>query len=495
MLATPRLRSVLRLLPTILAIVFVLTAYVFFGSNGKWEFRRVHWYTVPYDAPGAGYYASLTEGFRRGQLSMAHTPDPRLVALKDPYDAFQRELVGTHYLWDASLYRGKYYLYFSPLPSFLFYWPYRIVGRDYPQDFLAAVFFSAWTFVMAAAFARRALAGRKLFVPLPLWVLLIGFGNVIVFLLPHIRTYEVAILCGSAMTATWAYSLLRFLETGARKQAFWMGVWLALSICARPNLGVLLLVAAIAILALRDRRLILRAATAALIPLSIVGLLMIAYNLRRFGHPLEFGIKYQLTFVDMAKFRVCGLCSLPEAVRIVNSSVQYVFWGPSVGSEFPFIDIQRSRLDPKVAFPAGAEQIVGIGALVPLTLLGTFFALILFRSKETAVRAALLVMAAAWLALFGLAACWWVTARYAMDFMVLMTIAAAICVEAGLTFLASAGVSFRPLRVLAIVLALYSIAIGFFAGFNGTDWAFSRNNPELFKKLHDRLGTQPKLEK
>src|SRR5437867_10278914 len=102
--------------------------------------------------------------------------DPRLMALSFPYDMKARE--GIEYLWDASYFNGHYYLYFSPLPALIFYMPYRLLRGGYPRDALAAAFFSAWAFLAATAFARRALAGRRLHIPLPVWILLIGFGNV-----------------------------------------------------------------------------------------------------------------------------------------------------------------------------------------------------------------------------------------------------------------------------------------------------------------------------
>src|SRR5437016_13548598 len=156
-------------------------------------------------------YASLAEGFFRGHLYMAYQPDPRLMALPFPYDYKGRE-GKVDYVWDASYFNGHYYLYFSPLPTLIFYMPYRLLRGAYPRDALAAAVFSAWAFLAAVAFARRALAltGRRSLIPFPIWILLIGFGNVALFHLMDIRIYEAAILAGTAMSATWAYALVRY---------------------------------------------------------------------------------------------------------------------------------------------------------------------------------------------------------------------------------------------------------------------------------------------
>ena len=473
---------------TLLAMVAVLGAYVFFASNGTWEFRRVQWF--------GSNYAGLAAGFLEGQLSMLQVPDPRLGQVENPYDEDDRLAARIEYLWDTSYYRGRYYLYFTPLPAIVFFIPFKLVSGGYPTERLAAVFFSAWAFLAAVWFIRRALAmsGRKPTISFALWTLLLGLGGIVPFTLTHIRVYEVAILCGTAMSAMWACTLLRFMETRAPKHAAWIGFWLAMSIAARPNVGVLLLITAATILFPWEKR-SLKAAAYALVPLAVTGLTMAWYNYARFGNLFEFGIKYQLTFIDMSLYRVCSLCSWPEAVRVVNSATHYLFWGPSVGSEFPFADLQNNRLDPSVSFPGGSEQVVGVFTMVPLTLLGTLFALLFVLRKsrddlhDLGTRASMRIMLGAFLVLLGLSACWWVVARYALDFMLLIVMATVVCVETGLVFLERIDVRVRPVRIACVLAAWYSILLGFFLGFNGPQGMFKEYNRELHEKLY-KLGTQ-----
>ncbi|HWW61062.1 MAG TPA: hypothetical protein VN181_06835 [Thermoanaerobaculia bacterium] len=477
-------RRALSFLPIALPAAAVITAYVFFASVGHWEFHRVRIYQH-FTHLGEGYYSKLADGFLSGRVSMTYAPDPRLAALRDPYDYGARETQNIEYLWDASYYRGKYYLYFSPVPVLLFYIPFRIVGGGFPPDALAAVFFCTWAFIATVTFVVRATRARKRHVPLPVWILVLGIGNVVPFMLPYVRVYEVAIFTAMAMSATWAVALQRFLETRTRSSAVWMGVWLALAIATRPNLLVLLLVTALAIWRGEHRR---TSAIAAAIPLAIVFLAMVTYNYARFGKPFELGVKYQMTFVSMRHYPVCRVCTLPEVLRVINSAGHYVFWAPTVGSEFPFVDLQRTRLDPHTSFPGTGENVAGVAALVPLTLFGSVFAMLAVTRREerdAGTRAALHVMAGAWLVLLGLSACWWVTTRYALDFMLLMVAATIVCIEGGLTQLAAAGFSIRPLRVAAAILACYSILLGFFLGFMGAEGTFEYSNPELFHKLQE----------
>jgi hypothetical protein len=468
-----RFTQIVRSLPITAAILLVLAVYAFFAGDGRFDFRRLGtWQESP--------YASLAQGFFRGQLNLERWVNPKLIALPYPYDLKSRE--GIDYVWDASYLNGKYYLYSSPLPALIGYMPLRILRRGYPPDSFVALFFSAWAFLAAVAFARRALK-PPLNIPFLLWVFFIGLGNVTAFVLVTVHMYEVAILCGMAMTAMWALALLRYNESPTPGRAAWVGVWLALSIAARPNLGVLLIVTAFVIK--RSRKTIL----AFLAPLAIVAMAMLWYNVARFGDPFEFGIRYQLTHVDMAGRKVCSLCTFPELARFGNNVQHYLFWPLHVHSQFPFIDAMPARIDPAVSWPTPhgmTEQIIGIGPIAPLMLIGTLAAILLALrrgTKDIATRTALQVMCGAWLILFGLSTCWWIVARYSLDFMMLMSVAAAVCIEATLTSLRATTIRIAPLRAAVAALACYSIITAVLLGFAGPGDAFKRANPVLFERI------------
>jgi hypothetical protein len=408
------------------AVLVVLVAYAWFGSGGTFSFRRVSWERTKESGFTERYYAALAEGFLRGRLDMPVPRDPRWDHVLNAYDFKERDRAGIAWeMWDASYYGNKFYLYFSPVPVLLFYLPFRLLAGAYPPDALVATLACAWAFLVSTTFARGRLR--------VLWILLLGLGNVIPFLLTQVRAYEVAVATGMALTATFAYALKRWTETHATKHAVWMGVWLALAIATRPNLAVLLPI--LAFVLFRHRR----AALFALIPLAVVGIAYGAYNAARFGSPFELGMTYQISYAPMWRAAPCSLCSAPDAIRLVNNVMHYVFWPPVFASAFPYLDLQRSVLDPSVSYAGGAEQIVGVGALSPLTLIGSVIALV-YALRPRNNDAATTIMAAAWLVLLGLATCRWVTARYALDFMLLMTIASVVCIERALADLERAEV-------------------------------------------------------
>ncbi|HYC93410.1 MAG TPA: hypothetical protein VEO54_29660 [Thermoanaerobaculia bacterium] len=440
---------------TVAAVLAVLAAYVYFGSGRTWAFPRVPWERSQEQQLTERYYAGLAESFLRGRLDLPYPVDARWKNVTNAYDFAARDAHGLAWeMWDASYYNGRFYLYFSPVPAILFYIPFRLVGGGYPSDALAATFFLSWAFLASVAFLRRAEAR-------PTWILLIGLGNVGVFVLGFVRAYEVAVTAGMAMTAMFAYALLRWFQTGATKHAVWAGVWLALAMATRPNLIVLGVLLPVVLWKHR------RALLLALLPLMAVGGAMMLYNYARFSNPFELGMTYQISYEPLWRAAPCSLCDVPTAMRFVNNTVHYVFWAPRFAGQFPYVFLQNHALDRPISFAGGAEPILGIAALSPLTLLGSFLALALLLRRGAngrGVQAALAVMACAWLVLFGLSTCRWVTARYALDFMLLMTVAAVVCVEEALGLLAP-HVRTRALSLALGGVALYTIATALLLGF------------------------------
>src|SRR5215471_15087803 len=60
--------------------------------------------------PQEGFYNLLTRALLRGQLHLPVEPRPEMFELQEPYDPGKNAPYRFH---DASLYRGKYYLYFG----------------------------------------------------------------------------------------------------------------------------------------------------------------------------------------------------------------------------------------------------------------------------------------------------------------------------------------------------------------------------------------------
>jgi hypothetical protein len=439
------------------AVLAVLVVYAFIGSDGRFTFPLVPW--------TRSYYGSLAEGFLRGQLSMAHEPPPALRQVHDPYSQEARRAANVRVLWDASYFEGKYYLYFSPVPALLFYIPVRLVTGGYPSDALATALFTSIGFILFVLTLGRALPRPQ--VPLWFWALVAGVGNIIPYLLVRPLMYEVAISCAMTFTAGFAYALLRFVETKTAGSALATGACLAMAIASRPNLGVLLVASAVAVVLVRRHLLLLLA------PLVLVGSGVMLYNQARFHSPFDFGICHQLNVARTDDCAQCGVRNGDEALRMANGVMHYVFWAPAIHSRFPYLEVQKSRLDSSVSYLGRPEPVSGIATVTPLVLVGSAFAAILvLRRKplEMATRTGTILVASGWLVLFGLASCRWTTARFTLEFAGLMIVGGVICTEAGLLFLEEAGVATRPLRSLIVAMCTLSIAAGLLLPFGRPPW-------------------------
>lgn len=470
---------VLRAALALLAIAAVVTFYAYVSSGGTFVF-------LPLNAERT-QYGSLADGFLHGHLYLTIPPDPKLAALRDPYDPQQRQ--GIDYEFDTSYFGGHYYLYFSPLPALLVYLPYHALFGHFPSPFLTGFLFCTWAFLLAAAFVWRATAARSQ-LPLPLWILFAGLANPMPFMLADVRMYELPIMAGAAMTATFAYALLRLMERPTPARAAWMSLWLALAIDARPNLAVLLVPAAVAlIVAARSSTRRWQFGVAAAIPLAIAGSAMLWYNAARFHDPFEFGVRYQLGGESMLERSLCCIRNGAELKRFFDNFGRYLFFPPELQRAFPYITLKMPHLDPAVFFPGAPEEHLGLLPLMPLAALGTCFAAILALRRprpDRATLAAILILGGAWLVILGLSSCRWIVVRYILDFTLLAAIGTTACIEAGLTHFSRRA----PLIVLTAFLALYSIAAGTALAFQGREHAFQRLHPKLFDSISRRLGSE-----
>ena len=97
------------------------------------------------------HYDYLVDGFLEGQASLSVRPAPELLALRDPYDP---SLNGPWRLWDASLYHGRFYLYFGPTPVLLLL-PWRVLTGHHMPERIAVAAFAALGLLALALLIRE----------------------------------------------------------------------------------------------------------------------------------------------------------------------------------------------------------------------------------------------------------------------------------------------------------------------------------------------------
>jgi hypothetical protein len=316
------------------------------------------------------YYALLTDGFLAGQTSLLVQPAAELLALPDPYDPAAN---GRFRLHDASLYHGKYYLYFGPTPALVLFLPYRVLtGSHLPARAAVAWFYTCGFACSCALFFL--LAKREKW-DCPRWfasaaVLSLGTPPGLVFLVTRPSFYEVAISAGYCfMMAAFALTA-RSLEQDSPRTASRIGAGLCLGLAAgcRPNfalLAVLVVVLVVVLVARRSRSHKTRG-LAFVGPVVLCGVLLAAYNYARFQNPFETGNRYQLADgVEVQEASPFGL------TKVVPAAYYLLFSPPWIGPHYPFVTPSESLAD-FASLPKGfwVGPTIGLLWVAPIALLG-----------------------------------------------------------------------------------------------------------------------------
>jgi hypothetical protein len=367
---------------------------------------------IPATKAPQGYYPLETAGFRSGHLYTSNAPDPRLLALDDPYDPAANTPYRAH---DMSLYRGRYYLYFGVTPALILFWPFAVLtGRYLTEPFAVGLLCTGaiWAGMgLLLAIRRRHFPHAPFLALLASWVCL-AWATPLSLLVEGPRVYEVPISCAICLQALMLCACFRAMRSRRHPFACMSvaGLLLGLSIGARPNYiagAVALLFPAIFVARANagGRKgvapAIAKALTATFLPTALFGMGLLWFNWARFGSALEFGVHFQLEAE-----RVTGITTISLG-RLVPHGALFLFNPGQWDSYFPFF------------YPSGGQPF-GLVRYVPWIWLVPFA--FLFRADgETAVRsernAAVSTLAAAFLANLALLSCFYgTTARYPGDF-------------------------------------------------------------------------------
>ena len=328
---------------------------------------------LEHDQPGAWHhYDYLIEGFVHGHTHLSVAPDPGLLKLKDPYDP---QANGPYRLWDASLYKGQYYLYFGPTPAILLL-PWRLIaGHPLPQRLAVAAFAIAGVGALALFVLRvRRLHFPKLS-PDAAGVVLIA--SVAASWLPVVLrrpdVWELPVVAGCACLWWGLYFLWRCLESdGGTGWAVGIGCMVALMLGSRPTelLAGALLIVMIFQITKSARRPVTAAATIA----GVAGVLLLLYNTVRFGNPLEFGQSYQLWGADERGVRHFSL------TYAAHNAWVYLLALPSLSPYFPFVMAVPPGGEPPGYL--GIDEMHGGLVAVPVQLAGIAAAVWSWRQRR-----------------------------------------------------------------------------------------------------------------
>jgi hypothetical protein len=468
----------LRKPPTDLSFVLVsilLAAFYWWTASNGYPLR---------DAPRDGYYNMLTRALAAGQLHLLEEPKPEMFELSRPYEPGKNAPARIH---DASLFRGRYYLYFGVVPVLALFLPWRLAGLGDLPEAVAALAFALGGLSFWLAVLRRLF--RDHLPDAPVWMQavaagVLGVASVVPFILRCSFVYEVAIAGGYFFLAGACFFFLSAdgEDTLRVRRLAAGGLFLGLAVGCRPNL----LVAALLLPWLtfpawrRTPRGRLRALLAGGLPLALCLFLLGLYNFARFDSWTEFGARYQLQGLRPVSWFD------PRAVPV---AMYFHFLAPPLPRlDFPFLSVVAS-------YPGTGPEGFFMGDTTGLVMHAPFVLVLLFAAPllrnasvdhPRRLRGRLAVLVATGLLIPVLTSFVFASAamRFEVDF-------ASFLVVPSLVLLAIAVRQARPrrglVRVAAFALVAWSVLAGFAMSLQGGSDGLRVFNPPAFAALERRF--------
>jgi hypothetical protein len=460
------------------------------------------------------YYAMLGEAFLEGKTHLLVEPDPHLLELSDPYEYEQRKTIPQ--LWDASLYDGKYFLYWGPIPGLVTAFVKGIFGIRLGDQHLTFVF-DLGIFVFGALILLRIY--KRYFYHLPLWtlipgVLLVGLANPIPWLLSRPAIYEAAIASGQFFLLGGFYWVLTAFGDEDVKpiRLLLAGVFWSLAVGSRTSL----IFAVAVFLAFTILRIgfvgkrsskwqeTIRPTLSLLIPLILGAAFYAWYNYDRFGDILEFGHQYQLSRMNLHALYefVISVAYIPPSVfdYILNpfrSLSVFPYVKATIGGQYLW---PIHKLIPEYYY---TESITGIFISTPYILLAIIPIVILskekipFRNPESGdvyltlpqknrIEILWIVITLACVVIFSFSLLLVFVAtsmRHLTDVVPLLLILSTLGIWIGFSMVQNRKLGRWLFSILVWAVTLYSAATGLLLSVTGYQARFENLNPEHFERI------------
>lgn len=324
--------------------------------------------------PQTDYYNLLVDGWLDGHLYMKVEVPPELLQLADPYDPGLRPPGMA--LHDATMYRGRYYLYFGAAPVVTLLLPFRLVSGGVALPLPAAV----WVFTYAGFLVSAGifLGMRRRYFPetgrgtAGLGLVALGTASMGPLLVLRGSIWELPLSSGYFFIMVALGCVGRSVHA-ERRALGWMagaGLSLGLAVASRPTY---LFASGVLVVPVLWRwwqgrtegragwSQVAQWALAGAVPLGAVGLAMAWHNYARFGSPTEFGVKYQFSGIFEAQ---------TQHFRWSYGALNAWLYGVEAAEwtrYFPFL--HRGATPEVPAGHLGFDDVYGVGVNLPLVWL------------------------------------------------------------------------------------------------------------------------------
>ena len=446
-----------------------------------------------------------------GQLSLLEAPPAELATLPDVYDQSQRE--GIDYIWDASYYNGKYYLYWGPVPALVAAGIKLVRPMVVEDQYLVMLFMSALTLTLAAFFRW---IKRSYFPSAPGWTIFLftlttALCTPLLFIINRPCVYEAAISSAQFFLVLGLYGSVRAIAAPQHKTGWLIlaGIGLGAAVCSRFTylIAVIFISAFLMFMLLKDvlaRRAKWMQLLGFILPISLFAIGLAWFNYARFGSILESGLRYQLTgnalpedfglLFSVDYFLPNAYLSLFRPIRIDQSRFPFLFNDGVIRETFPgFI-----RLAPTYFF---SERIVGAMASIPF-LWTLFLPLVTVikkgfdrlkkdprKAEESQIKAVpgwlILLLAGTAITLFVTLMLYvMATLRFLVDFVPVLMLLAGIASWQFLSLWNGKPGMKRFFTLVLILICLSTIVISLFMAFQSENDLFEINNLSLYQKIY-----------
>ncbi|MDO8752695.1 MAG: hypothetical protein Q7J80_02280, partial [Anaerolineales bacterium] len=352
------------------AVILIYMWFVTFGNFSTWNHT-------------SRYYSLLADAFAKRQLYVDINPGKALLDAPDPYDPESRQPFQDE-IWDMSYYKGKLYYYWGPVPALIIV-PLQLILHRKISDIYLVFFFSVGIFLFNSLIILR--LWRRFFAHLPAWRILIsivltGLTLPIVWDLSVPYVYEAAIGASQFFMMGGIYFALTAIRSDPpfkNKMFFLAGFFWACCVGSRAinALPVVFMAFLISywILKAEPRPIrwarIARALSGLYLPLLFGAIAIGWYNWARFGSPLEFGLRYQITTFNLNE--KVNLVFHPDYFFL--NLYAYLFQPFELISKFPFLQpvifssilYKHGIAQPSIYY---AGRVTGLIISAPFLILG-----------------------------------------------------------------------------------------------------------------------------
>lgn len=323
-------------------------------------------------------YEEYVNALSQGEASLIEEPPKELTSLTNPYDYTLRKKAdieaNDEYIWDATLYNNKYYVYFGALPFLLLPVPIKILTGSYLQLNYGVLIFNEITIISLVGLIK--LLYKKYFKDLNFRYLILAIigiisGSLIFWITRRPHIYEFVLSAGIAFSTLGIYFMFKACEKEKIRYKYMClaATCLALSVACRPNcLFASLIFIPLCIKTLinniKEKRNILKLILLVGLPYVVVGISLMIFNYVRFDNIFEFGMNYQLTVNDVRNY-AHRIFAIPVGI------FTQLFELPVTTNEFPFFTYQYDVM-PFFGYYYKEAMVCGLFILNPINYILIF---------------------------------------------------------------------------------------------------------------------------